>query len=523
MRPPSRARSVRFHREAERAAYDAIVVGSGIGGLTTAALLARAGRSVLVVERHDRPGGYAHAFRRGRFHIDSAVHMVGGCDPERGPEGGLIGRLLELLEVGDRCQFEPIDPVYRAVYPGLTIDAPSGLEAFTATHAELFPAAATGLRELLGHCVEVRSELARFSELSNPLDVLRDPDALPRLRAYGRSTLAQVARQSIGDPGLRAVIGTLWPYLGLPPDRVSFLYWATMLLSYVDDGAYYCKGTFQRLADALAFSIKRAGGELLLRSTVRRVQVQGGRACGIVLENGQRISAPVIVSNADVMQTATELVGERDMPHGYLRSLERMERSTSAFVVYAATELDLVRLGARHETFVFQDWDHATAYERTQAGNPDWITITVPTLSDPDLAPPGQHLLVLTTLLPYAASKDWRAAKPRWTERLLEIAARQYPGLLGSLTFVEAATPRTMERYTRNTEGAIYGWALGPNQIGPQRTACRSPLPGLHLAGHWTQPGGGVYGVTSSGLNCAREILGYRTARELFDSLASST
>ena len=108
---------MRFRDESRRDAYDAIVVGSGIGGLTTAALLARAGRSVLVVERHDRVGGYAHSFRRGRYLFDSAVHLVGGCEPVDFEGGGLIHSLLTTLGVRDRCDFARIDPCYAAVVP----------------------------------------------------------------------------------------------------------------------------------------------------------------------------------------------------------------------------------------------------------------------------------------------------------------------------------------------------------------------------------------------------------------------
>src|SRR5262245_14079697 len=108
---------MRFHAESRRDRYDAIVVGSGLGGLTSAALLARAGLGVLVVERHDRVGGYGHAFRRGRYLFDSAVHAVGGCEPTPYEGGGLVHRLLSALGLSDRLAFRRIDPFYEAVYP----------------------------------------------------------------------------------------------------------------------------------------------------------------------------------------------------------------------------------------------------------------------------------------------------------------------------------------------------------------------------------------------------------------------
>jgi len=503
---------MRFHEEAARDAYDVIVVGSGLGGLTAAALLARAGRSVLVVERHDRPGGYAHAFRRRGYRFDSAVHVIGGCEPGPFEEGALLHRVLAGLGVRERCDFVRVDPAYRVEWPGTTLEAPSELERFVEAHVEHFPHEAKGIRGFVSDCLTIRTETSRAEQGAGPQ--LR-PERFPLLLRYRRATLAQVLEDRIEDPAARAALGALWPFLGLPPSRVSFLYFATMLMSYVADGTYYCRGTFQTLAEALAEALVRRGGELVLRSPVRRILVEAGRTAGVVLENGQRVSAPLVISNADARQTLLELVGEEHFPSRYRQRLAAASTSISAFVVYAATSLDLAESELAHETFLYEGPDHDAAYANSLAGAPSWLSITAPSALDPGLAPPGEQLLVLTSLIDARAAASWREAKPLLQQALLQLAERRLPGLVRELRFAESATPRSFERYTRNQDGALYGFDVTPAQVGPGRLDNETPLPGLLLAGHWTRPGGGVVGVVRSGLRTARIALGLERDADL--------
>jgi len=198
-----------------------------------------------------------------------------------------------------------------------------------------------------------------------------------------------------------------------------------------------------------------------------------------------------------------------------MKSLRRMKPSLSAFVVFLATDLDVRQLGAEHEMLHYRSWDHEETYKKILEGKPLGLGITVPTLVDRSLAPQGQHLIIVTTLTPYEIGASWRREKARYSELLLGELEAVFPNLSGHITFAEGASPRTMERYTLNLTGSIYGWEVSPEQVGRKRLGHDTPIRGLYLSGHWTQPGGGIYGVAVSGLQTSQMVLGYGSTGDL--------
>jgi len=495
------------NQESKQEAYDAVVIGAGIGGLSVAALLAKAGQSVLLVERHDRPGGYAHGFKRRHFHFDSGVHLVSGCGREGYRNGSVIHKISRAAGFDPDATFLPITHYAQAVFPEFTVPIRAGEDAFVAGLGGHFPAEKDNLRALARLCRDLTEEMMRAEELleQSKTAAVSPAASLSGFFRYRRATLADALGEFIGDPRLRSVCAALWPYLGLPPSKLSFLYWAAMMAGYIYEGGYYCRGGFQTYANRLAAGLTGQGGELLLNASVRRICVERGRACGVMLENGQMIRAKAVVSNADARQTAELLIGKEHLPLGHWDKLMTLTSSLSAFVAYVATDLPLE--GQVHESFFYESLDHEESFALCKAGRFNWFSATVPSLADASLAPDGQHVMLLTALCPGDIGESWRQAKPRFQQRLLEQAERRFPGLNDHLLLVEAGTPRTLERYTLNHQGAAYGFEPSPAQIGPNRPGARGVLPGLYQTGHWTRPGGGVAGVSISALLAAQAIL----------------
>jgi prolycopene isomerase len=497
---PARPRTtVQSRTTPGRDAYDVVVVGSGLGGLSAGALLARAGQKVLVVERAAGPGGYARAVRRGPYLIDPAVHVTA-----HGAEGQPIDAMLRFLGVVDRCTLVRVDELYHARFPDFTIRVPTGAEAFVEAHARQFPDQAQAIRQLVELSAQVFREAHQVTMQLSIQSMDEAIERFPALFRYRMATVAEVLEELISDPRCRAACAAIWPYTGLPPSRASFLFFAQALTNVLQ-GVYTCLGSFQQLVDAFVAGLERHGGELVLGTAISKIVVEDGRVAGVLTAGGQRIAAPVVISNADARQTIEGLVGIEQVSKGFARRLDRLRPSLSACVVAAATELDLRAFDPAHQTLVYRHWDHEQTYADILAGQPGGMSISVPTLADPSLAPAGQHLLTITALAPYELGASWEEAAPRYREALLGEVESVFPGFRERLAFDECYTPATFQQTTLNYHGAAYGWENAPDQMATRRLGYQTPVNGLFLSGHWTQPGGS-FRVIVSGMHVARMV-----------------
>jgi prolycopene isomerase len=486
--------------------YDAVVVGTGLGGLSAAACLAKAGKSVLVVERQDGPGGNAHAFRRGPYTFDPAIHVTAhGFNIE------FLDVYLRALGAADRVDLIVLEELYSIDVCGARYTLPTGLENLVEYLAELFPSEADGIAAYIDACAQTTRE----SQAPPPRVALKDLEAamaaLPMLFKYRTSTLASAIDEFVADPQAKAILGAQWPYMGLPPSKLSFMAGTGVWMAFMEPGPVYVRGSFQKLADGLAEVIQESGGELLYERQVTSIQVDAdGAVTGVVLDDGRELRAPLVVSNADALRTFEELVGFERLPPPFVRRLQRMRPSISAFMLYSACTLPVEEAGLAAEVFLYDHWGHDETWADVEAGRPGGMWLSLPTLHDSSLAPAGEHLVVLTSLMPYDIGRPWSEAKERYQEELIERVEAVLPGYRESITFVDSATPETFERYTLAQNGAIYGWENTPNQTMPKRLNFETPIGGLYLAGHWTDPGTGSVRCLLSGLRTAAAIEGER-------------
>jgi prolycopene isomerase len=283
------------------------------------------------------------------------------------------------------------------------------------------------------------------------------------------------------------------------------------------EGVFYPKGGMGKISEAMANAFLRSGGEIHLQTEADRILTRNGRVEGVLTKGGERFQAPWVISNINPNLSVKMLPVE--LRERFAKKWSRLEYSLSCFVLYLATDLDLRGMGLPYFTYLRFLSDLEEEDRILRGGeiphNPT-LMVSIPTMLDPSLAPPGQHILSVLINVPYHYQGKWgggdlekyRHIKEDFSQKILhQLESKLIPGLRSHLLFYEAATPLTLERYTGNEMGAMYGLASTPQQVGNFRPPHQTPIPGLFQVGHYTRPSHGIVGASLSGFIAARIIL----------------
>jgi phytoene dehydrogenase-like protein len=500
--------------------YDAVVIGAGLGGLSAATMLARNGLDVLLLERHNVPGGYATSFVRGRYEFEVALHELSGIGP---PERrGSLYRYLDYLGVADKVEFLHVSNLYRAVFLDgstelakvLDVTLPAGREAFEAKLCETFPHEAKGIRRFLKRVFDLRSDFIKIAKqrgVGNPATM---PFRLPHFFRYLPTTWGHVLNRDVKAPHARAVLSQYWGYAGMPPSKISFLFFATTLAAYVKRGPAFPKGRSQALSNSLLTTFEELGGEARMNCGVRRITTADGRVTGVITDEGEEIAADWIVSNADPITTCRELIGSDKVPSRFFTKLQSSEVAASTVNVYLGVARPHEELGlTEHEIFINADHDFDRHFEMMYTiGPPPAIAVTCYNVVYPDISPPGTSIVVVTALMygqPWykVPPADYVETKNSIADAMIEMAERIAPGLRECAEVVDVSTPLTNMRYAGTMGGSIYGFNQPPRDNMVWRMSHHGPLERLYFVGAWTQPGGGFEPAIMSGQMAGSAIL----------------
>ena len=520
-------------QDTARTHYDCIIVGGGHNGLVCATLLARNGRSVLLLEAAGQVGGAAvtREFYPG-FRVSAGAHLMHSMPAD-------LMRDLQLDAMGLQWAVRAMPST------ALRIDAaPLALDGSSlAFDQPLTPADAAAL-------IAYQARMRRFAAAVAPILASVPPrlgthDWLDRLsllrmawqiRKLGKTEMREILRiggmnvfdlleEHFESPALKGALG-LDAVLGTnfgprsPGTVLTLLYRLAGQFAAGPVSLAQPKGGLGALCDALAKAATGAGVSIRTATPVAQILVSADRAAGVVLESGETIASRTVISNADPKTTFLKLVGPRHLDTGFVRRIQHIRSQGLAAKLHLAlgaaprfTSLSAAGLAGRllvapSLEYIERAFNHVKYGEYSSAPA---MEITVPTINDPTLAPDGRHVLsAIVQYAPYALKQGWDSERGRFTELLINTLEQFAPGIRDSVLRAELLTPVDIEREFRMTGGHWHHGELAFDQFlmvrpVPGATQYATPLAGLFLCGAGCHPGGGVLGI--AGKNAARQVL----------------
>lgn len=456
--------------------YDVIIVGAGIGGLTCGCYLVKAGLKVLIVEQHNKPGGYCTSFKRKGFTFDATTHYIGSFR-----ENGILRIIYNELELKTGVDIVRFDPSNIIMFPEFKIQIRTDMEA---TISEL--------QDNFKHEAENIDKFFKFiwnSEFTSLYLHLKDQTFKDLLDSYFK------------DSQLKSVLGVFLLNIGLPPSKASALAVAVLFKEFVIDGGYYPVGGMQVFSDAFAVKFQEWGGDIVLGKKVTKIVIKNNNVEGVVIDQDNFVLSKKVVSNCDATQTFLHLVGKEYIREQFIKKINNFDTSPSAFLVYLGIKKNKAKFLKNRSSWwcslskglniekVFSDMDRPD-----KPYIEDCFLCFFPSSHAQSLALPDNEVVSLFVPAKIRNDEFWKKKRQSVADDLIAKAESFMPGLSNAIAVKETATPLTMNRYTLNKNGAAYGWASTASQVAENITPSTSGIKGLFLAGHWTSltmgPGG---------------------------------
>jgi all-trans-retinol 13,14-reductase len=505
--------------------WDAIVIGSGIGGLTAAMMLsAHAGKRVLVLERHYVAGGFTHSFHRPGYDWDVGLHYIGMVEDRQSP----VRRAFDHVTAG-AVRWNALPEVYdRILVAGRRVDFAAGIDRFREELIRHFP----GERRSIDKYIRAVRAANRLSSLYYAEKVVPAPISsfagsllrVPYMR-WARQTTMEVLQSLTSNRELIGVLAAQWGDYGLPPSQSSFAIHATIAEHYFA-GAGYPVGGASSIAAAMIPLIARAGGAVVTSADVSEILLSRGTAIGVRMADGREFRAGIIVSDAGAGNTFARLLPAGLPELAALRSgLRALPPSTAHLSLYVGLRKTDRELGLNGTNlWVYPGYDHDENVRRFAADQSApfaAVFISFPSAKDPEfqLRHPGHSTIEVITFAPYDAFARW--AGLRWKQRgpeyeglkqqlamrLREELVRQIPSVAGEIEHAELSTPVTTRHFMNYGNGEIYGIAATPARYQMRSLAARTPIRNLYLTGQ-DVASLGVAGALFGGVISASAIVG---------------
>ena len=498
--------------------YDAIVIGSGMGGMTTATALARMGRKVLLLEQAQNIGGLTHRFSREGFSWDVGLHYCGLFRSDQS-----AGAVLDWLS-GGAVDFRSIGTIYDTLHFPDGFELPVGrpAEALEMELVDRFPDERAGI-EAYFEALESGDEALRAASAERSMpEPFRSAHRWwnkRKIRKWCGRTTQEVIAECVSDPKLASVLSAQWGTYGGVPSEASFAIHATVMRHYLD-GASFPVGGASTIAKGLVPVVESAGGRALAATAVSEIVIEDGAAVGVRTSAGAEYRAPVIVSAIGAGETIKRLLPPEVCKQDWATEIAGFNPSVCHFEIYLGFKGDIARHGGTRSGHWFcESWDPADAlWSDLDAAVPGGYA-SFPSLKDElhDPGPANHHTGQFMVLVDWSTVAEfaeggarsrpdaWAALKKRVETKMLEYYATKFPALAPLIVYHELGTPLATAAFTAHEKGAFYGLETTPRRVLSDALSPRTPVPGLFLSGQdMMLPG--IAGSLWGGMLCAAAI-----------------
>ena len=501
--------------------YDAIIIGSGLGGLSCGAYLARNGWKILVLEKHRIPGGYATCYKRGDFVFDSTLHVLNGVG-----KGQDNYKFLEWCGIGEEVEFTKLKYFVRLIFPEHDIRLPSGdINRVVSILEEKFPHEKQGIRSFFKEAIKLYNDIAKFLFSTTPIWRLLPvfPFRYKTLLLNMRKTATKFLDKHVKDAKLKAILLGDWGFFGSLPSDFSI---APIFfnIGFLLNGAYYPEKGSQIVPNAFVDVIKQNNGKLILNCEVASILVENGKAIGVLSKKGDKFLGKNIISNVNAKNTFSALIRKDKLPKKFNEKISKMEITSSVFSIHIGLD-ETFSIESENkddlEIIVSNTYDLDEDYRWCINGEVEKACIgivlrpNVPSTTEQvkkyrlGIVQPQSYNYWKKYEKDYDAGNklDYNQEKERIAKILIERTEKVLPGISDHIAVLDIATPLTLKRYTGNPDGAMMGWANTVGQFLPWDRLSGLPVKNLFLSSAWTFPSGGQTEVIASGYRLGKNLV----------------
>ena len=502
--------------------FDAIIIGSGIGGLCTAALLGLKGKRVLVLEKHFKIGGWTHTFRRNNYEWDVGIHYIGQVHKTHSP----VRRLFDLISDG-KLEWSYMDKNYdRIIFPDMSYDFVAPREKFVEDMIAYFPKEERAIMSYMDLLDQVSNNSRSYfanKALPGILGAISYPFMTRKFFSFSDRTTLDVLSSLTSDQRLIGVLTGQWGDHGLPPKKSSFAMHAMVARHYLD-GGNYPTGSSRRIAETISDLIEKKEGILAVNAPVSRIKIENGSAVGVIMENGDEIEAETVISNTGVVNTIEKLLDEENSHTRIKENLKKINQTESYVCLHIGLNKSAKDLGLTNTNlWIYPGYDHdqnVNSYIENQATDFPVVYVSFP--SAKDKAWNENHSGYATMEAITFSSWDWYSKwqelpwkkrgqeyeqeKQKLSNRILDIVTKQVPNIQTAIDYQELSTPLTIRDLAKYQKGEMYGIDHDSNRFRQRWLRPQSEIKNLFFTGQDIMTAG-VSSALFSGMLTASTIL----------------